>query len=92
FMTTGRRRFLKVDNICNVRDLGGILTADGRKRIRFGLVFRGAEMNGYHQDCSNRYCRIDANGRTSMERAGIGAVLDFGRVYPGNTMAHRQAP
>lgn len=77
FMTTGRRRFLKVDNICNVRDLGGILTADGRKRIRFGLVFRGAEMNGYHQDYSNRYCRIDANGRTAMERVGIGAVLDL---------------
>ncbi|MBR4821988.1 MAG: tyrosine-protein phosphatase, partial [Bacteroidales bacterium] len=45
FMTTGRRRFLKVDNICNVRDLGGILTADGRKRIRFGLVFRGAVLD-----------------------------------------------
>ena len=24
FLTSGRRRFLKVDNVCNIRDLGGI--------------------------------------------------------------------
>ena len=77
FETTGRRRFLKVDNICNVRDLGGIPTADGKKRIRFGLVFRGGEMNGYHQDYSDQYCRINTNGRAALERAGIAAVLDL---------------
>lgn len=77
FLTTGRRRFLKVDNVCNVRDLGGIPTADGTKRIKYGMIFRGGEMNGYHKDYEGRFCRIDKNGIQTMEKLGIKAILDL---------------
>ena len=77
FLTSGRRRFLKVDNVCNIRDLGGIPTADGTKRIKYGMIFRGGEMNGYHKDYEGRFCRIDKNGIQAMEKLGIKAILDL---------------
>lgn len=77
FSTVGRRRFLKIDNICNVRDLGGIPTSDGTQRIKYGLLFRGGEMNGYHQDYDNRYCRISATGIKEMKQLEIMADLDM---------------
>lgn len=77
FLTTGRRRFLQVDNICNVRDLGGIPVSDGSRRIRYGLLFRGGEMNGYHQDYDKRYCRVNAAGIAAMQQLGIRADLDL---------------
>lgn len=77
FITTGRRRFLKIDNICNVRDIGGIPVDGGAKRIKYGLVFRSGEMNGYHQDYDNKYCRINASGISALKTAGIKADLDL---------------
>lgn len=77
FHTTGRHRFLKVDNICNVRDLGGIPVDGGARRIRYGLLFRGGEMNGYHQDYDKRYCRVNAAGIAAMQQLGIRADLDL---------------
>ncbi len=77
FQTIGRRRFLKVDDICNVRDLGGIPTADGTKRIKYGLLFRGGEMNGNHRDYDDNICRLDSYGLKAMKQAGIGANLDL---------------
>lgn len=77
FQTIGRRRFLKVDDICNVRDLGGIPTADGTKRIKYGLLFRGGEMNGNHRDYDDNICRLDSYGLKAMKQAGIGADLDL---------------
>lgn len=77
FLTTGRRRFLQVDNICNVRDLGGIPVSDGSRRIRYGLLFRGGEMNGYHRDYEDRYTRINASGISAMKQLGVGADLDL---------------
>ena len=76
FRTEGRRRFLSVDNICNVRDLGGIPTTDGR-HIKYGQLFRGGEMNGYHKDYDEKYCRLGAGGRADLLRAGIRADLDM---------------
>lgn len=77
FRTIGRRRFIKLDNVCNVRDLGGIPTADGKKQIKYGLIFRGGEMNGYHQDYDGNYCRINVNGTAAAGRLGIKANLDL---------------
>jgi len=77
FRTLGRKRFLSIDNVCNVRDLGGIPTADGTKRIKYGLLFRGGEMNGYHQDYDGVYTRMSASGKKAMLQAGIAADLDM---------------
>lgn len=77
FNTIGRRRFIAIDNICNVRDLGGIPTADGTKRIKYGLVFRSGEMNGEHKDYDNNYCRISSSGQAEFKKLGIAADLDL---------------
>lgn len=76
FLTTGRRRFLSIDNICNVRDLGGIPTLDGRT-ISYCHLYRGGEMNGYNQDYDDKYCRVSAYGITELRQCGIAADLDL---------------
>lgn len=40
-------RWIYVDGLTNVRDMGAWKTADGR-RIRQGLIFRGSEMDRHH--------------------------------------------
>lgn len=45
FKTKGTCRWLKLDSLKNVRDLGGIKTSLG-KYIRYGLLYRGSEFSG----------------------------------------------
>jgi hypothetical protein len=51
FVTEGRRRMMKVSDTANLsnanncRDLGGLITADGKKRIKFGYIFRGTNLD-----------------------------------------------
>ena len=52
FATTGRRRMLKVGDsqygkgyANNCRDFGGQVTANGTKRIKYGKMFRGSNMD-----------------------------------------------
>lgn len=77
FITAGRRRLLNIDNVCNVRDLGGIPVEGGARRIKYGLLFRGGEANGYHQDYDGVYTRLSANGKKAIAQAGIEADLDL---------------
>ena len=52
FSTTGRRRMLKISDrkasgrANNCRDLGGMVTKDKTKRIKYGYIFRGSNMDG----------------------------------------------
>lgn len=51
FNTTGRMRLIKVSDIVarghanNCRDLGGLVTKDGTKRIKYGYLYRGSNMD-----------------------------------------------
>lgn len=45
--TEGQVRMIYVPGSNNIRDMGGWPTADG-KRIKYGKLFRGAELNGAH--------------------------------------------
>ena len=51
FNTEGRRRMLKVsdtrsqNNANNCRDLGGMITKDGTKRIKYGMIYRGTNLS-----------------------------------------------
>ena len=48
FTTENRApRNFKVNHVINMRDLGGWTTSDG-KRLRYGRLFRGGEMNNYY--------------------------------------------
>lgn len=52
FTTEGRRRMIRLsdregafDRANNFRDLGGLVTADGKKRIKYGWIFRGTNLD-----------------------------------------------
>ena len=46
FHTADTVRTLSIDGVTNTRDLGGWKTIDGKYRIRYGVAYRGAEMEG----------------------------------------------
>ena len=48
FTTTGQVRMIQLNVTSNVRDLGGWPTTDGR-RLRYGRLYRGIEMNNSHR-------------------------------------------
>ena len=68
FFTEGHLRMIKVNSVSNVRDLGGWLTADGQ-RVRYGLIYRGGEMNAGHV--------MTEDDRQELLRLGIGAEVDL---------------
>lgn len=61
FTTEGRRRMMKVsdkanmNNANNCRDLGGMITADGKKRIKYGMIFRGTNLDGTKDQAISNY-------------------------------------
>ncbi len=66
--TTGHLRMIKADTGFNIRDLGGWLNADGN-RLRYGLIFRGGEMNANHV--------MNSTDLAEMTRLGIKAEVDL---------------
>ncbi|MBQ6552958.1 MAG: tyrosine-protein phosphatase [Clostridia bacterium] len=50
FYTADTVRTLSIDGVTNTRDLGGWKTIDGKYRIRYGVAYRGAEMEGVTAD------------------------------------------
>jgi protein-tyrosine phosphatase len=69
FITTeGQVRMIYVPSIMNVRDLGGWQTTDG-KRIKYGKIYRGGELNG-------QYVATEEDIRT-LRDLGIEAEIDM---------------
>ena len=66
--TKGRVRMIYVPSLFNVRDLGGWPTTNGR-RVRYGMIFRGSEMNGMNV--------ADSADIRELLRLGIKSELDF---------------
>lgn len=60
FTTEGRRRMMLVsttqsqNNANNCRDLGGLKTTDGR-RIKYGMIYRGTNLDGTKNQSINNY-------------------------------------
>ena len=72
FVTEDRSvRFICVDGVTNVRDLGGKTTEDGG-RIRQGLIYRGAEL---HKESTT--VLISDEGIDALRQLGIKSELDF---------------
>ena len=68
FRTEGRLRMIKANSGSNIRDLGGWLNADGN-RIRYGLVYRGGELNGAHT--------MNSTDLKELRRLGVRAEVDL---------------
>ena len=78
--TLGQLRMIRAEGIDNVRDLGGWPTTSG-KRIRYGLLYRGVEMNTAYSPVPNyaqsAHCLTDEDRRILREDLGIRAELDL---------------
>ncbi len=70
FNTEGHVRMIKASSSFNIRDLGGRETIDG-KRVRYGKVFRGGELNYGHT--------LTEADKAELLRLGIGAEIDWRR-------------
>ncbi len=68
--TEGHVRMIKASSTFNIRDLGGRETIDG-KRVRYGKVFRGGELNYGHT--------LSDADKAELLRLGVGAEIDWRR-------------
>ena len=68
FHAEGHLRMIKANSGSNIRDLGGWLNTDGN-RIRYGLIYRGGELNGGHT--------MNSADLKELKRLGIGAEVDL---------------
>lgn len=77
FITKGQERMLKLDSLRNVRDIGG-WDVDNGKRIKYGLIFRGSELDSYNATTQVRK-RIVSDSDIAMMKdiIGIKAELDL---------------
>lgn len=73
FSTKQSPRFMNIDGLRNVRDIGGAKTADGRS-VKMGMVYRGVELRGV---MSNTYCVTEAGEATMIDELGIRTEMDL---------------
>lgn len=73
FKTAESPRFLNIDGVCNLRDIGGYKTFSGKK-IRQGLLYRSAELDG----ASDSQYTISSDGISTMiDSLGIKTDMDL---------------
>lgn len=68
FTTEGPLRQLYAPSIYNIRDFGGWVTQDG-STTRYGLIYRGGEVNGFHAPYQKDV--------ETLKSLGIGAEIDL---------------
>lgn len=73
FKTASSPRFLKIEGITNVRDIGGWQTVDG-KTVKQGLLYRGTELDGAVE---SKYCLTPQGKSIMLETLGIRYDMDF---------------
>ena len=61
FRTEDAPRFLYIENLVNARDIGGYTGLDG-KRIKYGMVYRGSELDGKVESAY----KLNENGKSVM--------------------------
>ncbi len=64
FHTKGHLRMIYAPSISNIRDLGGWITQDG-KRVKYGRIFRGGELNGQHVATAEDIATLKSLGVTA---------------------------
>ena len=73
FTTAISPRILTIDNVPNVRDIGGWMTDSGT-RIRQGLLYRGCELDGAAEDS---YRLTEEGKATMLSELGIRFEMDL---------------
>jgi len=72
FKTTGTLRMLKIDNIFNVRDMGGWIGLGGHP-MKYGKIIRGSRLNVNNSSTKI----ITEDGIKELRKVGIKAELDM---------------
>ena len=72
FKTTGTLRMLKIDDVFNVRDMGGWMGLNGYP-LRYGVIIRGSRLNVNSQST----LMITDSGIEELRWAGMRAELDM---------------
>jgi protein-tyrosine phosphatase len=88
FTTGSSYRMIAAGNIDNVRDIGGRMTSSG-KRVKQGLIYRGAEINGatYTASGSTHWLNLDASSLAVFRDVmGIRTELDFRTSVESNAI------
>lgn len=65
FTTVGYNRTIEIDGASNVRDLGGVVTTEG-KTFKYGLLYRSANLDG-----------VTSEGKRQLKMLGIKTELDL---------------
>lgn len=85
FTTEGTLRMIDVDGVRNVRDLGGWKAGD--KRIRYGKVYRGAQLNNITDAGRNVFdalkisAEIDLRGNDAVNTLGMTNYYKYPATY-----------
>lgn len=82
----GYKRMIKTDSCWNMRDLGGWKTQNGR-RVKYELLYRGAELTGEHGICLSQSDKAYLSSIIDVELdlRGI-SELDFDDTDPTNNI------
>ncbi len=80
----GYPRFIRLDGVSNVRDIGGYITTDG-KRVRQNLAYRSAQLDGI-TDNAKEIALHELSIRTDLDLRGGGSMP------LGSTVQHISIP
>jgi protein-tyrosine phosphatase len=84
-MIRPQERRLKWQGCFNIRDLGGIVTADGQHRTRWGAVVRGDSPIGFELASGAPHHGLTEGGWRSLKDHGIRTIIslrEVGEEYP----------
>ncbi|MBE8516393.1 tyrosine-protein phosphatase [Amycolatopsis sp. H6(2020)] len=89
-MVKPRERCLKWPGCFNIRDLGGIKTADGRRRVRWGAVVRGDSPIGFEIDSGAWHAGLTEAGWRCLRDHGIRTIVSLREKEEEYAEARRQ--
>lgn len=78
-------RFVNVDGVSNVRDIGGYKAQDGSK-VKYGLIYRGARLNGITDDGIATFTQ-ELNIKTELD---VRYGTDGGKVLAMDGVTYKQ--